>query len=202
MPVGGDLEGGGAGEAAVGDEELFAEGGGTAGAWLGFGWGEGCDGFGGDSGEVGPGGEVGGGEGEGDEGGAGLDDPVAELAGEVVAEGGGAHFGYGEASGGDDDGSGLDGAGGGVDLEVGCAAGYGVDAGGELDSDVGFGALAGEEVDDVAGGAVAEELAESFLVVGDAVALDEVEEVVGGVAGEGGAGEVGVVRQEVLGGGV
>ncbi len=41
-------------------------------------------------------------EDERDEAGAGLDDFQAELAGEVVAEGGGAHFGDGEAAGGDD----------------------------------------------------------------------------------------------------
>ena len=51
-----------------------------------------------------------------------------------------------------------------------------------FDADPGVGALGGEEVDDVARGAVAEELAEGFLVVGDPVALDEVDEILRGVA--------------------
>jgi len=50
-----------------------------------------------------------------------------------------------------------------------------------------------EHVGDVAGGAAAKELAESLFVVGDAMFLDEGEEVRGGVAGEGG-----VVRQIVV----
>ena len=48
------------------------------------------------------------------------------------------------------------------------------------------------------GGAVAEELAEGFFVVGDAVLLDQGDEVVRGVAGEGGLGEVGVGGEEVF----
>ncbi len=68
---------------------------------------------------VAPVGLVCGAEDEGDEGGAGFDDGVVELAGEVVAEGGCAEFGDGEAAGGDDEGLGEDGAGGGFDLETG-----------------------------------------------------------------------------------
>ena len=52
------------------------------------------------------------------------------------------------------------------------------------------------------GGAVAEELAEGFLVVGDAVLLDQGDEVGGRVAGERGLGEVGVGGEEVIGAGV
>ena len=55
---------------------------------------------------------------------------------------------------------------------------------------VGFGALAGQQVDEIAGGAVAEELAEGFFVIRDAVPFDERDHVGGGEAGEGGAGEV------------
>ena len=64
----------------------------------------GGDDFGGEAGEVAPGGGVFGREDEGDEGGAGFDDVEAELAGDVVAEAGGAHLGDGEAAGGDDEG--------------------------------------------------------------------------------------------------
>ena len=71
-----------------------------------------------------------------------------------------------------------------------------------MDAGVGGGALGEEEVEDVVGGARAEELAESFFVPGDAVLLDEGEEVERGVAGEGGFGEVRVGGEEVFGGGV
>jgi hypothetical protein len=43
-----------------------------------------------------------GGEDEGNERGTGLDDGVVELASDVIAESGGAHFWDGEAAGGDD----------------------------------------------------------------------------------------------------
>ena len=74
--------------------------------------------------------------------------------------------------------------------------------GGELDLGVGFGALAEEEVEDVVGRAVAEELAEGLLVVEDAVLFDQRDEVLRGVAGEGGLGEVWVGGEEVFGAGV
>jgi hypothetical protein len=60
------------------------------------------------------------------------------------------------------------------------------------------GALAQQQVEDVVGGAVAEELAEGLLVVGDAVLLDQGEEVLRGVAGERGLGEVRVGGEEVF----
>ena len=60
------------------------------------------------------------------------------------------------------------------------SSGDGEDAVAEEDGDVGFGALALEHGDDVVGGAVAEELAEGLLVVGDAVLFDEGDDV-GGV---------------------
>ena len=82
------------------------------------GWSGGGDDFGGEAREVAPVGRVFGGEDEGDEGGAGLDDFEVELAGEVVAEGGGAHLGDGETSGGDDEGLGDDWAGGRFDVEA------------------------------------------------------------------------------------
>jgi hypothetical protein len=52
------------------------------------------------------------------------------------------------------------------------------------------------------GGAIAEELAEGFLVVRDVVLLDEGEEVLRGVAREGGFGEVRVGGEKVFGAGV
>ena len=65
--------------------------------------------------------------------------------------------------------------------------------------DVGFGALALEHGDDGLGGVVAEELAEGFFVVGDAVLFDEGDDVGWGVAGECGLCEVGVLGEEVFG---
>ena len=62
------------------------------------------DDFGGDAGEVAPVGLVLRVEDERDEAGAGGDDGDGRTAGEVVAEGGRAHLGDGEAAGGDDEG--------------------------------------------------------------------------------------------------
>ena len=86
------------------DEDLFAEawGGLLAGACCGRGL-RGCDGFGGDAGEVAPEGVILWVEGEGDERGAGFDEVEVELARDVVAKGGCAHFGDGEAACGDDE---------------------------------------------------------------------------------------------------
>ena len=64
------------------------------------------------------------------------------------------------------------------------------------------GALAGKHGDDLLGGAIAKELAESFLVVPDAVLLDKGDEVRRRVTGEGGLGEVRICRQEVFRAGV
>ena len=68
----------------------------------------------------------------------------------------------------------------------------------ELDADVGGGAFGEEQVEDVVGGAVAEELAEGLFVPGDAVFGDEREEVLRGVAGERGVGKVRVGGEEVF----
>ena len=51
--------------------------------------------------------------------------------------------------------------------------------------DVGGGTLGEEQVKNVVGGAVAEELAERLLMPGNAMGFDEREEVVRGVAGQG-----------------
>jgi hypothetical protein len=129
-----------------------------------------------------------------------------------VAESGRAHLGDGEAAGRDDEcwgGEGgwacstraSSGGGLGVDAEV-ARAGDGGDAGVGLDGDVGGGALVGEELDEVLGGAGAEELAEGLLVVGDAVLFYQGDHVRRGEGGEGGLGEVGVFGEEVLGAGV
>jgi hypothetical protein len=140
-------------------------------------------------------------EDEGDERGLGFDDGEVELAGDFVSEAGGADFGDGESTGGDDEDGGSEfGTGGllsGDEMEAG-VLGDGADGGSEEDLDVGGGALGEEHVEDELGGVVTEELAEFFLVPWDAVVLDEVEEVGGGVAGERGFGEVGVLGEEIF----
>ncbi len=71
-----------------------------------------------------------------------------------------------------------------------------------MNAGVGFGALAEEHVEDVVGRAVAEELSEGLLVIRDAVFFDQGDEVMRGVTGERGLGEVGVGGEEVFGRGV
>ena len=137
-------------------------------------------------------------EDEGDEAGACFDDGVAELGGEVVAEGGCTHLGDGEASRCDYEGGGGDGAGVCFDAETAVGVRDGENAGGELDADIRFGALAQEHVEDVVGGTVAEELAEGFFVIRDAVLFNQGDEVLRGEAGERGLGEVGVGGEEVF----
>ncbi len=87
------MKNGRAAESAMSEEHFFAErlvrGGG--------------DDVGGNAGEFGVAVTVGTLEDEGDEGGTGGDEFVAELAGEIIAEGGGTHFGDGESAGGDDE---------------------------------------------------------------------------------------------------
>ena len=54
-----------------------------------------------------------------------------------------------------------------------------------------------QHVDDLPGALVAEELAQRLLVPGDAVALDQRDEMARGVAREGRTAEVGVLREEI-----
>jgi hypothetical protein len=181
----------------VGDEHLLAEACGAFGVC-------GNDDLGGHAAQIAPSRRVLGVEDEGDEGGAAGDDVEAELLGELVAEVCGSHLRDGEASGGDDYGGGLDGAGAGLEEES-CGSvrrGDGVDGGSGEDAHACVLALALEHGDDLLRGAVAEELAEGLLVVLDAVLLDEGNDVGGSEAGEGGFGEVRVGGEEVFGAGV
>jgi len=163
----------------MGEEHFFGEGGVAGGG----------DDLGGDTGEVGVALAVGGMEDERNECRAGRHEVQTELAGEVVAEAGGAHFWYGDSAGGDDEG--------------GCAVFGFVCAHGEcgvaadfadfsVDNDfyVRIAAFGFEHGDDLGGGIVAEELAESFFVIRNAVLFDEGDEIGGGAAREGGLGEV------------
>ena len=161
FPVGGDLENGRTAETAMGEKHFFAEGILSGGG----------DDLGGDSDQLGIAMMIGAIENERDESGARRNDFVAELASEVIAEGRGAHFGDGEAAGGDDQDGGAKFGGLRAEDEFGAALNFG-DAGVEEDLDVGGMAFGFEKVGDVRGGIVAEKLAEHFFVIGDAMLLD------------------------------
>ena len=143
-------------------------------------------------------------KGERNQPGAGRDQPEAEPAGQAVREVAAAELRPAQAAAGDHHRAGAESAGVGEgDGElVGSRALDRADLGVGLDVDPGVGALGGEEVDDVARGAVAEKLAEGFLVVGDSVALDEVDEILWGIAREGAAAEGGLLGEVIFRGGV
>lgn len=172
----------------MGEEHLFAKG-----LMIGRG-----DDFGGNSSEFGVATAVDGMEEKRDKSRAWGNDVDAELASEIVAECSGTHFRNGKAAGGNDEDS---------RGEVGRVA-MNDEFRGTLDfSDVGIeenlnGNGAGfrfEEVGDVGGGAVAEELAEGFLVIGDTMLFDESDEICGGEAREGRFGKMRIGREEIFG---
>jgi len=97
FPVRRNLQDGGAAESAMSEKQFFAEG-------LVRGGG---DHVGGDAGESGIAVMIGALENEGDECRSSGNEFMAELAGEIVAEGGGAHFGDGESASGNDENGGA-----------------------------------------------------------------------------------------------
>ena len=115
VPVGRDLEDGGAAETTMGEKHFLAEG-----IFPGRG-----DDFGGDTRERGIALLISAMEEERDEGWASGNDVVAELAGEVIAERGGAHLRDGEAAGGDDKCRSTEFVGAGAKNEFGGAGGFG-----------------------------------------------------------------------------
>ena len=129
------------------------------------------------------------------------DDLVAKLASEVVAEGRGAHFGDRETAGSDDKDRSAEFRGIRAQNEFGGALHFG-DVGVEENLDVGGAAFSFEKIGDVRGGMVAEELAERFFVIGDAMFLDESEKIVGSETGEGGFCEMRIGGEEIFGSGV
>src|ERR1700739_4047641 len=121
----------------MGEEHFFAEGGVAPGG----------DDFGGDASEVGVAFAVGGMEDERDECGTSGDDVQTELAGEIVAECGGAHFGDGDSAGGDDESGGAVFGFTGADAEGGVTADF-ADSGGDYDFYVGIAAFGFKHGDD------------------------------------------------------
>jgi hypothetical protein len=131
------------------------------------------------------------------ESGTGCDNVQAELAGEVVAETGGAHFGDGDSAGGDDEGGRAIFGGVSAHGERGVAPDF-ADFGINYDFYIGVPAFRFEHADDLSGGIVAEELAESFLMIRNAVLFDEGDEIGRGVTREGGLGEMRICGEEVF----
>jgi len=152
---------------------------------------------GGDSREIAEALLIGGGEDKWGERGARFDDVEAELAGKIVAEAGCSHLGDRQAAGGDDENGSTEFAGLGNDVESVVTADFGDVCIAEK-GDVGVGCFGDEHVEDVAGGAVAEELAELLFVPRDAVLLDQGEEVGGRVASERGLREVRIFGEEIF----
>jgi len=128
-------------------------------------------------------------------------DGKAELCGNAIGEVGCAHLWDGEAAGSNDERL----------RAVVCCCGLNDKAIGmanrcdlliEEDANAGGAAFCFEHGDDVASGAVAEELAEGLLVIGNAMPLDECDEIARCVAGERGAGEVRIGGEETVRGAV
>ncbi len=137
-------------------------------------------------------------EGQRHEGGAGVGDGKAELAGQIIGKAGGAHLGDGLAAGGDDEARRGDAAIADEDVE---ALGDALDAAHAAagpDGGAGIAQVVGQHVDDLGGGAIAEELAQGLFVKGDAALPDPLDEHFGRVAGEGGKGEARVLAEEAL----
>jgi hypothetical protein len=135
------------------------------------------------------------------EGGARRNDIVAEQAGDVVAERRCAHFRDGKAAGGDDEDWRAEFVGGGAQDKFRGAVDFG-DARVEKNLDVSGAAFEFEKISDFGGGIVAEELAEGFFVVGDAMLFEECKKIGGRVTCQGGFCEVGIGGEEIFRGGM
>ena len=157
-----------------------------------------CDDLGGETGEVRVARTVFGLPGERHERGAAWLDGETELCSDAIGKIGGAHLWNGEAAGGDDQSVGAVVRRWGMDEES-VALPDLRDGLLENDADAGGAALSFEHGDDVACGAVAEELAEGLLVEGNAMLFDQCDEIARRVAGERGAGEVWIGGEESVG---
>jgi hypothetical protein len=191
LPIGGDLENGGSTEAAMGEEHFFAEP-----SFAGAG-----DDFGGDSGELGIALIIGSMEDERDERGTRGNNFVTELAGEVVAERGGAHFGDGETASGDDKSRRAEFVARRAQNKFAEALDF-RDARVQKNLDLSGATFGFEKIGDFRRGVIAEELAERFFVIGDAALFDEGDEILWRVARERGFCEMGIGGEEIFGSGV
>ena len=186
-PVTGGLEDGGAAQATMREKHFFAKR-----VFVGN-----HGNFGGNSSEVGIALAVAGVEQERDKGGACGNDVQPEFAGKVIAKGGGSHFGDREtACCNDENGRAILG-----DVATdnkrgvtGDFANLGIDD----DFCLGGTTFGLEHRYDLRGGMVAEELAERFLVIRDAVFFDQGDEVCRSVASQRGFGEVRIGGEELF----
>jgi hypothetical protein len=189
-PVGRELQDGGTGKAAMGEQQRLVEPGTAIGEARGTG----------DAGETG---KAAFGEGERDESGAGCGDAQAELAGDVMGQSGGAHFRDRLAAGGQHEIAAGDGLTDPFAVEVQGKAGVGLAQVAQrgLQPEFGPGAvqLGEQHGDDLFRRAVAKELPQGLFVPCYAVAVHQVDEIPLGIAGQGGFGEMRVFREEVLG---
>src|SRR5579862_560128 len=152
-PVRRNLQDGGTAEAAVGNEHVLVEAATSNGG----------DDASRDSGEIAEALLIGLKKHERHERGARLDDLESEVAGEVVAEAGGAHLWDGQASRSNDECGSAELAAMGQHVEGVVAADFG-DVGVAEEGDAGFCGFGEQHVEDVAGGAVTEELSELLFV--------------------------------------
>ena len=191
-PVAGNLEDGGAAEAAMRKEHGLGEGGAAA-----------LDhGVHGDAGEGRQRLQQAGLEGQGDQGRAGVGDAQAELAGGVPGPAGGPHLGDRLAAGGQDQRPAAD---------HGAVRQGGLIAIGDAVDPLNRDAqrqdharrphVVGQHADDLFGAVVAEQLAEGLFVPGDAGAVDAFDEVVLAEPLQGRSGEPRVLAEEVRGAG-
>jgi hypothetical protein len=136
-------------------------------------------------------------ENKGHQAGPGGDDVQAELTREIVAESRGADFGDGEPSGGDDQCWGVEFGRFRTNDELRGSL-HLMDSAIEEDLHAGGSAFRLEHPGDILRGTIAEELAQRFFVVRDAMLLDESDEIRGSVTRQGGLREVLVRGDEVL----
>jgi len=131
-------------------------------------------------------------------------DSQSELAGQIVAKRRGADFRDGQASGGDDQAGRVE-----TDalclhceLVLICVLAHFFDFCVEQNFHSSIAAFLLQHGNDVTGSSIAEQPAELFLVIRDAMFFDEANEVGGRIARECRLGEVGVGRKKIFGGGV
>ena len=191
-PVAGNLEDGGARQAAVGEQHGLGEAGAAA-----F-----HHGVHGDAGEGFQRLQQAGLEGQGDQGRAGVGDAQAELAGGVIRPAGGAHLGDRLAAGGQDQRAaahhGAVGQGGLIDVAHTVNP---LDRDAQRQDHARRPHVVGQHADDLFGAVVAEQLAEGLFVPGDAGAVDAFDEVVLAEPLQGRGGEARVLAEEVGGAG-
>ena len=186
-PIRRNLQNGRAAKSAVGEEHFFAE----------FFLAKGNDDVGGNSCQFAAALAIGGMKDERNERGARRDNFQAELAGEVVAERGGAHLGDGQASRGDDQRGRAKFVGVGACDKFRGSADF-LDLSVQTNPHVRGAAFLLQHSGDLGGRAIAKKLAERFLVIGDAVLLHQGDEIGGRVTRKTGLGKVGIGGDKIF----